>query len=543
MTSKFVGILCCVAAVAMAFTDGFANCQNEGPYPVTQCATRAGTPSWFAPTPVDAGIVSATWWLLGAGNRPVFDPTIGVSINPIDGDGFIDFPNPGIWIGVDSGRLTTGPATGDPSGGLDLIDAVSGTGTPLAAGGLCFSAQANWALPFVDGCSDQNRTYSALGGGVNASDDYIDPYFFATPGVLTDYSLVDAPMGVLLTESTNKYFAVAFFSSTFRNHDPNDIFDKGYDMGAIINGDDNPAAPAGNDNIVPWQVIPQPQFSMVVLPNTDRLVDLAWTSIRIVRDDSSRPNTLAMTDVPSGLHVLGTDRNGVNLTGVGIMEQPELVSYQVERKPIVGNDCDANQPWVSAGPPVVSAVSTPGGTFLFTSVTVPIDTCLRLTTRFGRIPSASFLTTPADIATRNRNRAHAQAGNLGDIGYEVSSLSFKVGGLLAGDKPILKRATIEQKTLVVEFETPGEMGIESFQVVAKDRRGATSVVATVECVQCASGLGSDYRVEIPVAAVRTARSVHIVVQPSGTASDELAISRPAPRPGHSGRREAAPQAR
>ena len=83
---------------------------------------------------------------------------------------------------------------------------------------------------------------------------------------------------------------------------------------------------------------------------------------------------------------------------------------------------------------------------------------------------------------------------------------------------------------MVEFETPGEMGIESFQVVAKDRRGVSWVVATVECAQCSSGIGSAYRVEVPGASVRTARSVHVVVQPSGSISDEMAITRPAQRP-------------
>jgi len=123
---------------------------------------------------------------------------------------------------------------------VDLVDAVLGTTNPLAAGGLCFSSSANWAIPFMDGCSDQNRSYSSLGSGADASDNYIDPYFSSAtggPGILSDYALVDAPMGVLLTESNNKYFAIAFFSSADRGHDENDFFDRGYDMGAIVNGE------------------------------------------------------------------------------------------------------------------------------------------------------------------------------------------------------------------------------------------------------------------------------------------------------------------
>jgi len=541
MNHRWLRVLGVLALVAMFAAAGqvMANCQSEGPYPIRQCSTAAGTPSWFAPKPVDGGTISATWWILGAGNRAAVDPTIGVSGDPVDGDGFIDTPLPGTFIGVDSGALSVGPVTGNPDGGLDLINAAVGAGTPLAMGGLCFSASANWAIPFVDGCSDQNRLYSALGGGGDFSDDYQDPYFSGAtggPGIFSDYALVDAPMGVLLTESNNKYFAVAFFSSTSRNGDPNNIFDRGYDMGAITNGDPNPVTPSGNNNIVPWQSIPAPILSTAIDPNNNRIVSASWSSARMVRDTTSRPNSGAMTDLAAGgRHVLGKDRNGANLTGVGVMEQPELVSYRLERKPISGSDCDANQPWVSAGLPVVPGVSTPGGTPLFTSVTVPPDTCIRLTTHFGRIPSETFASSPATLVTRNSNRFAAQAGNLGDIGYDVSSGTRKIGGPLASDKPILRGATFEQKNLVVAFETLGEMATQSFQVVAKDRRGVTSIVATVECAQCSSGVGSDYRVLVPAMDVRTAKSVYVVALPSGSISNEITISQQTHRPETPGR--------
>ena len=253
MNHRWLRVLGVLGLVAMFGAAGqvMANCQGADFYPVKQCATGAGTPAWFAPKPVDGGNVSAAWWVLGAGNRIVTDPTLGVSGAPVDGDGFVDLPVPGLFIGNDSGALGVGPATGDPNGGLDLIDAAVGTGSPLATGGLCFSAAATWALPFVDGCSDQNRTYGALGASGNVSDNYLNPYHFGGAGTFTDAALVDAPMGVLLTETNNKYFAVAFFSSTDRGGDPNDIIDRGYDMGAIINGDPNPVVPAGNNNIVP----------------------------------------------------------------------------------------------------------------------------------------------------------------------------------------------------------------------------------------------------------------------------------------------------
>jgi hypothetical protein len=528
-TLKFVAIAAVIAAVG-AMGQAMANCQNEGPYPVRQCSTAAGVPTWFVPAPGDAGAISATWWLLGSGNRPVIDPTVGVSTTPVDGDGFIDTPNPGVFIGNDAGALTIGPATGEVTGGLDLVDAAAGTGFPGAAGGLCFSASANWALPFIDGCSDQNRTYASLGAALNGSDNYIDPYFTAATGgvgIETSYGLVDSPMATLLTEANNKYFAVAFFSSTFRNGDPNDIFDKGYDMGAIMNGDPNPAAPGAN-NLIPWQPIPQPSISAVVDPNGNRVLSFGWQHIRVVRDNSSRVNTGAMVDAVSTRWVLGKDRNNQNLTGVGILEQPELMSYQVERKPIVGLDCDANAPWQAIGPPIVPALSTQPGTAQGTSVTVPPDTCVRLQTRFGRIPSENF-DPNVTLTARNQNRFRAQAGNLGDLGYNVNSDPKKIGGPLVGDKAVLKSATFTQKSLVVVFESLGELAVQNFQVMAKDRRGTTSVVATVECAQCSSGIGSDYRVEIPGPSVRDTKSVFVVVQPSGTRSNEIQIT-PATQP-------------
>ena len=531
-TLQFMAIGAIIATVG-AVGQAMANCQSEGPYPVTQCATRGGTPAWFAPAPSGSGPISATWWLLGSGNRPVVDPTGGTSTTPVDGDGFIDTPNPGVFIGNDAGALTSGPATGDPTGGLDLVDAVVGSGSPFAAGGLCFSASANWALPFIDGCSDQNRTYAVLGAGINASDNYINPYFTAAtggPGYLTDYGLVDSPMGVLLTEGTGLHFAAAFFSSTDRSQDENDIFDKGYDMGAIINGDPNPAA-LGKNDIVPWQPVPQPSITAAIDPNGNRILSLGWPHIRVIRDASSRPNTGAMVDGASGRHTIGKDRFNTPMPGVGILEQPELVSYVVERKPIVGLDCDANAPWVAAGPAVVPhPISTPAGAPQSTSVTVPPDTCVRLQTRFGRIPSETFITTPATLASRNTNRFASQAGNLGDLGYNVNSQAKKIGGPLVGDKAVLKRATMNQRNLVVEFETLGELAVQSFQIVAKDRRGATTVIDTVECAQCSSGIGSDYRVEVPGANLRNVKSVFVVVQPSGTASNEIDISQTSQRP-------------
>ncbi len=538
-SSRILGILCLIAVVAALAATGevLANCQNEGPYPVRQCSTADGMPAWFAPKPADGGTIAATWWILGAGNRLALDPSGGASPTPVDGDGFIDSPNPGIFIGVDSGILTSGPATGYVNGGLDLVDAEVYSGSPLSAGGLCFSSAANWALPFVDGCSDQNRTYYALGSGGDFSDNYIDTYWAEVSGgvgTLSDYALVDAPMGVLLTESNNKYFAIAFFSSTNRMMDPNDIFDKGYDMGQIVNGDDNPANPAGNDNVIPWQLIPQPFIGAAIDPNTDRILSFQWQSIRIVRDNSSRASTHAGTDPANGLHTLGNAFGGGVVPGVGILDQPELVSYIVQSKPIVGVDCDANAPWTNQGAGIVPPIDQPGGTPLATTATVPQNTCVRLTVHFGRIPTAT-MQPGTTVPIRNANRFNAQAGNLGDLGYEVSSTAVKVGGTLLSDRPVLRSATMTQRNLVVKFETLGEIELRDFDVMARDRRGTASVVANVQCTECSSGVGAESLVEVPRAAVRTATSVFVIAHPSETQSNELEITRTTDRPRAPGR--------
>jgi len=393
----------------------YAFCSNEGPYNIRQCSTPTGTPAWFAPPPAGSGTLSAAWWQIGMGNRAVVDPTQGASSNPIDGDGFIDTPNPGRFIGNDSGALTIGMADGTQSGGMDLISATDVGGPP---GSLCFSVSASWAL-FLDGCADQNRTYSSTGNTVDISDYYLNPYFSAATGgrgIYSDYALVDSAMGVLLTESTSRHFALAFFSSTTRAHNENDIFDRGFDMGALINGDPNPID--ARNNIVPWQDVPFPFVQIVSGPSPNLDLRLTWPSIRIVHDGSSRPNTAATIDPISGRHVLGLDPNGLPLTGVGVLQEPVLARYQVEYRAFdSGTTCDPNAAWTNVGPPLFQAPQI--NQVLESLVTVPEDVCVRLRTTFGRVPTATFRTTPATATTRNQNRFDAQAGRLGDLGYEV----------------------------------------------------------------------------------------------------------------------------
>jgi len=512
-------IILAIAAVlgVIAGTDeAVASCQeaNGSTFPIRQCITAAATPSWFAPPPSGSGPISSAWWVLGFGNRTLIDPTGGANAEPSLGCGFITgtgMTNHGTFTGNDSGNTNT-----------DLVPAPAG-----GVGATCFSFAANWGNPGNDGCADLNRTYNNLGEATNASDGYLNPYWSGAPGTYSYYALVDAPMGALLTEGSDKHFAVAFFSSTTRHLSENDVFDRGWDMGAITNGDSNPSG--GNNNVIPWQPIPDPTASAVVDPNDQsRVVNLTWPHIRRPHDGSSRLNPAAAIAVDGGRHVLGTAfATASSLLGVGVAEQSELVSYLVEIKPIVGLDCDANAPWNPAGPGslVVPPNSEPAGSMQSTTVDVPPNTCLRLTTRFGRVPTQAMRTTGTASSNRVENRFDACAGKLGDLGYNVSSSTKKIGEAFLSEKPVLRAARMNQRNLVVEFETLGEFGVQSFDIVAKDRKGNTSVIARVECTQCSSGIGAQYSVDVPMASVRSATSVHVVMQPSGSISNEITISR------------------
>jgi len=539
--SRILALLCAISALCHGGYL-FANCNESSTvanYPIRQCVTAAGGPSWFAPPPPGSGTVSATWWILGFGNRAVVDPSLGANVEPTGGSGFVtgspSTTNHGTWIGNDSGNLTAGVATGSADGGLDLLEAGEQTGVPEATGGFCFSFGASWGLPFVDGCADLNRSYASLGGAGQLSDNYLNIYWSGQPGSAnyTTYNLVDSPMGVLLKESNNNFFSAAFFQSTTRNASADDIFDRGWDMGAIDNGDANPGAPGGNNNVISWQAVPDPNISAAIDPNGNRVLNVNWSSIRLVHDASSRLNGGATTDpAASNRHVLGTPAPA----GVGVLEQPELVSYVLERKPLidVGGgifDCDPNSAWSNAGPPAVPAITLPAGSPLGTQVVVPGDTCVRLTTRLGRAPTVAFRNTGTASSNRTENRLDAQAGNFGDVGFEVSSdPPIKVAGVLLSDTPVLRGAAWSGRNLVVNFETLAEIEVQSFDVMVRDRRGTATQVLSVDCTQCSGGIGAGYHVEIPGTALRSAKTVFIVAQPSGASSAEVAIERSTMRP-------------
>lgn len=502
---KVLAILALIAVSGVANQTLFANCQNEGPYEVRQCAK--GT--WFAPPAPDAGVVAATWWAVGFGNRLTSGtPTV---ISP-EGSGFTGTTGAGVFIGVDAGI--------SDNAGLDLVDATSITGIGAPAGSLCFSSRANWGAPGTDSCIDINRTDSAGGGTGLASDNYVNRYWDVYApypyGVLYYNHQLDPPMGVLLTEGNSKYFAAAFFTTAPKVEPREYNLDPGqYWMDQLTNGDAGPVGP----NVVPWQLIPQPTVGATIAdpgnPTTStRNLQFTWASPRFIHDNSSRPCFL--TD---GITPCSSVRGG----GVGVTDQGPLIHFEVE---LVALDLAGvcGTAWTMV---VGSRVDHPATAVGVTGI--PPNSCVRLKTSFGRIPAVAFNPCPGcTLATqfttaRNANRLASQTGGLGDQGYFVASTPVKVGdgSALLSQKATLKFASREKGALHVAFDTDTEVNVTGFDVVGIDGKGGRKVLGSVSCTQCTSGLSASYDELIPGAKLQGSKKVQIVVQPSGTQSNTL----------------------
>ena len=518
-----------VLVVVSSFSsNALANCRNEGPYPIRQCQVGA----FFAPPPAGSGVVRAAWWQLGFGNRSSVDPTLGANTTPNDGDGFINTPLPGIFIGNDSGSLTVGAADGTSTGGMDLIDA-SLVGAP--PGSLCFGSGASWGLPFVDGCADNNVVYW-FGGPYDVSDEYLNPYWYTFGGMRGTYSLysqLDRPMAFLLTEDTNRYFALAFSATKSRGGDANDATPGEYDLGDLSNGDPNPLSiPTGAPNVIPWQEVPQPTIAVSFLDpddqNSHRVLAMSWNPIRLVHDDSMRPNTFMQVDEDPFRELLGGEI-GPDVLGVGVLDQPELARYQVQSRPLDSQaQCSTLAEWVDIGAPVPHPTST-------ATHIVPPDTCVRLCAIFGRRPRGVFRTDPTSLSQRE-NRLDAQAAMLGDIGYEVCSRPSRIGGQLFGEKPIVLNAAVTRnRTLTIEFESLSEVAVTHFEILAINRKGTESVLSRVECNECSTGIGSRYSVEIPTSHHGGLAAILVVAKPSGVRSDEMVVKTGREKPHGRGR--------
>jgi hypothetical protein len=434
-------------------------------YEVEQCPYHA----WFEAPPAGSGTVSAAWWQVGFGN-------LNVNVGGINnGSGWRGSPAPAIFMGNDSGLNT-----GDPN----LLDIGSAVPFGGPAGSLCVgvSGSANWARPGIDGCADNVRT--GLGPkGYSKDDNHLNTYYYSAltlaGGYLGTYTLAyqtDAPMAVLLTESTGKWYALAMFASTPRPGKENDAAPGNFSMGAISNGVLNTAT--GQRNIIPWRRVPlgtpgDPNTGTVTATFADpnnpttspRILAMTWTgptAASVISDGSTRPT--ADTTMP--------------VSGVGVMDQGPLVRYAVETAPI------------QAGPPIacgafatVIPVDPNAGTS--TTVTVNPDTCVRLRTIVGRTPFTS-----------TASLANASSGRLGDLQTSTVTNPILVGGSLVSARVVIDSATKKGGEIFVTFHTGAELGTPTYSVRGVGANGKEITLASVPCSACDSGLGGSYTVTV-----------------------------------------------
>ena len=377
-------LLLSIVLVSLAATPVGANCM-ESIMPVFQC----GFAAWFGPIPGGAGDVSPVWWQLGYGNNRVNNGL--PSPEMLEGTGIAPL---GVFSGNDSGLATlymTDAATVLPQYGEEI--------PPRA---LCSNFENSWASPNADGCADSRRT------GLMADDDnLLNPYWglpyqycpyddcpYETTSYLTDY-----PMALLLRESTNRFFAIAFVASKSRHGDSTDTSEGFFDLAEVVNGDPNPVFP-GRNNIIPWQHVPVPRITGST-PGPPTTLELSWDNVRAVSDLSTRPTGFrAEAPVIAG--------------GVGVLDQGLLVRYVVETAPLSGS-LDPNDPglvWTT-----LTEISPPAGPVVTTSLSYSEPTAVRVRTVLGKTPR-----------TASTLLSQVRTGSSGDLGFEATRC-------MAGDCP------------------------------------------------------------------------------------------------------------
>ncbi len=520
---RIAGIAAIAGAIGLS-APVFAVCAEEGPYFFQSCSgLGAGAPTWFAPEPGGAlpptvppgpNQVDIVWWQLGFGNELLSDPSGGYSGGDGGGMHFGATPAEDRFMGNDEGF-------GNPTiaGGSDFVDAEP-FGAPARA--TCFAAAGNWGFAGADGCCDNNRFYYGAGGTGNVGDNFLNPYYEAPPGAYAYTNMMDSPMGFLVREPTNTRFAAMFLRNAPRGGVPTppDFTEGSWNFNLIVNGEPNPTQ-GGAPNIVPWQDIPQPDISAAFQNpgdplNSPRILSVSWNSIRLVHDGSTQPTT----EFTAG-NALGNDRFGTDVTGVGVLDQPELATYRLEQKPVDGGgNCDAVAPWTTLGNLIdhtadLSPMNVGG-------LVVNPNTCVRLCTHLGRVPAIAFVP-PATKTERTAKQIESQRGLYGDIGYDVCSAEIKVGGALVSQRANLIAIERSQSVVNIRFETTVELDITAIDVVGFDRKGVQRVLTSVDPQQGSTGIGATYSIDVPSNLFRDTKTVQIILQPSGEGSNLLEV--------------------
>jgi hypothetical protein len=497
LTAVMAGLL-----VATAGTSGvFANCSNSI-IPVFQC----GFVGYFAPPPAGAGTVSAIWWQLGYGNNNVNNGTTPNSTQ--EGTGIAPA---GVFQGNDSGIGT-----------IYLTDAdtvLPDFAAQIPDGSLCSNFENSWAGGGIDGCADNVRTTASLD-----NDNILNPYFgyygpcpyagYPCDSFYTTNYQVDYPMAFLVRESTNRFFSLAFVASKARVGDgvdkAADISENFYDLATVTNGDPNPAQ-AGRNNMIPWQPVPKPRVDSVTgtTPGTPRQLALSWDNVRLVHDGSTRP-----TGTRSAAPVV----NG----GVGVLNQATqaggLCRFQLQTAPLTTNNPTPDPStltWANAGTEIACGGANPVVT---ANLTVNPDTAVRVRTILGKKPR----TTSTLIGS-------TRVGASGDLGFEPTDCKANncvnspplliVGGGLVSEQAVETVAARNKNAVEVTFRTTSELTVSSIDILGK----GDTVLKTVACKQCTTGIGDQYSVLLNSGELKGSKELKVRLNGPGAVSSSFPI--------------------
>jgi hypothetical protein len=414
-------------------------------------------------------------------------------------------------LGNDGTSFVAKAFNGNDSGifSLNILDAAASFPSEnFPAGSLCLGSN-NWGNSGVDGCPDNARD-TVLAA---SDDDILNPLFDVEanrngyPGVPDSRWIQDAPLGLILTEGTGHYFALAAVASMQRV-DAFDVRQGFFRLAEITNGGTNSIT--GASNVIGWQRVPgdrdpgDPSTHLVRMATEDpnsgqRIVDLGWRGVTVYSDVSNRPSTNAVV-------------NAIGLAGMGTANH-DMIRYVLEENdiddpnnPIGGLDPNG---W-SAHTPASGPTEDPNGDFSAQTV-VPPDTCLRLHTYFGVAPQTS-----------THSLANCRQGICGDLGYEVISSPSCIGGALAADGvPRNAKAVRGKGGVDLTFETSTELSVRDFTIYALTPSSGRQVVATLSCKACTTGDGAQYSARIPMGQLKGARDLEI--EASTGASAKVAI--------------------
>lgn len=458
--SRFAAVMAGLLLVTAGSQAVLANCtQNAAVFPIFQC----GFKGFFAPLPAGAGTITTAWWQLGYGNRGIAN---GIGGTGTEGTGIAPV---GVFSGNDSGNAV-----------LELTDAQSVLpqfpGIP--AGALCSNFENSWGSVGTDGCSDNPRSTSGAD-----NDNLMNRYFSEYgPGYYSTYYQIDYPMGVLLTESSGDWFALAFVANKQRATNQadraNDIGEGFFDLATVTNGSPNPIDP-GKNSMIPWQAVPNLRVDATTFSNpadkqnSDRILALSWIPAVAVSDGSVRPSGRTLNNPGNG---------------VGVLDQGPLIRYSVESAPITTATPDPGMlTWTSIA-------QTTGNT---ANVTVGPDTALRLRTIFGKAPQTSAVST-----------ANAREGKLGDLGYDVAGDLTIIAGPLVSEKVLDLAAVRSKNEVLVTFRTSSEVSVSSVTVLAVSSKGEV-VLKTVPAKEGTTGIGASYEVSLSAGELKGAKQVAV----------------------------------